>query len=328
VSGEEQRTDQRPKSAGRVDAIDVARGVALIGMAAFHLSWDLADFRLVSPLLPFTLPMRLLSHTVAGAFLALAGVSLALAHRDRLNLTPFGKRLALVAGAAALVTVGSSVFAPGLAIWFGILHCIAAASLLALPLIKAPAWPSLAAGATAIVLPFLFPSKAFDAPMLLWLGLGEALPNTLDWRPLLPWAGVTLLGLGLARLPGALPWLTRPQRWRARSAPVRSIAFAGRHSLAIYLVHQPILIGVVWAVAVSGLIATTPPPNLNRPAFLTACHRSCINAGGTSDECDASCRCVADAIEQSGNAGREEQGGPQRGREAELRRMVDACMAR
>ncbi len=55
-------------------------------MAAYHLSWDLADFGLVSPLLPFTPPMRLLSHTVASAFLALAGVSLALAHRDRLNL--------------------------------------------------------------------------------------------------------------------------------------------------------------------------------------------------------------------------------------------------
>ncbi len=61
-------------------------GVALIGMAAYHLTWDLADFQLVSPLLPFTPPMRLLSHTVASTFLALAGLSLALAHRDRLNL--------------------------------------------------------------------------------------------------------------------------------------------------------------------------------------------------------------------------------------------------
>ncbi len=328
MSGEEEETDQRPKSTGRVDAIDLARGVALIGMAAFHFSWDLADFGLVSPLLPFTPPMRLLSHTVASAFLALAGVSLALAHRDRLNLTAFGKRLALVAGAAMLVTIGSSLFAPGLTIWFGILHCIAAASLLALPLIEAPAWPSLAAGGAAITLPFVFLSKAFDAPALLWLGLGEALPNTLDWRPLLPWAGVTLLGLGAARLPGALPWLTKPQRWRAKSAPTRSIAFAGRHSLAIYLVHQPILIGMVWAVAASGLIAPTAPSKLNRPAFLAACDRSCMDAGGTSDECDTSCRCVADAIEQSGDAGREEQGGPQRGRRADLKRMVDACMAR
>ena len=72
---------KRGRCSCRVDAIDCARGFALIGMAVFHLCWDLADFRLVPPLLPFTPPMRLLSHRVASVFLALVGVSLALAHR-------------------------------------------------------------------------------------------------------------------------------------------------------------------------------------------------------------------------------------------------------
>ena len=305
----------------RVDAVDVARGLALIGMAAFHLTWDLADFRLISPLLPFTPPMRLLSHAVASAFLALAGLSLALAHCDRVNLQAFGKRLAIVGGAAALVTAGSAMFAPGMAIWFGILHCIAAASLLALPLIEAPAWASLAAGAAAITLPVFVQSKAFDPPALLWLGLGVALPNTLDWRPLFPWAGVTLLGLGAARLPGVLKWLTRPGRWRARSARSRALSFAGRHSLAVYLVHQPILIGLVWAVATSGVFAPAPPPNLDRPAFLAECQRSCMARGGTADTCAMSCRCVADAIERSGDAGRLDKE-----HDEKVKRLVDACI--
>ena len=297
-------------------------------MAAYHLSWDLADFGLVSPLLPFTPPMRLLSHTVASAFLALAGVSLALAHRERLNLPAFGKRLALVGGAAALVTVGSSFFAPGMTIWFGILHCIAAASLLALPLIEAPAWASLAAGAAAIALPMFVQSKAFDSPAVLWLGLGEALPNTLDWRPLLPWAGVTLLGLGLTRAPGVLPRLTRPGRWRARSWPSRAIAFAGRHSLVVYLVHQPLLIGVVWAVAASGLVSPAAPPQTDYSAFLAACTRSCVSTGRPEEECDTGCRCVKDAIERSGEAERLGKGPPEGERDATLRRMADACMGR
>ena len=89
---------------GRVDAVDCARGLALIGMAVYHLSWDLADFRLASPLLPFTPPMRLLSHSVASVFLALVGVSLALAHRNGLNLRAFWRRLAIIGAAAALVT--------------------------------------------------------------------------------------------------------------------------------------------------------------------------------------------------------------------------------
>src|SRR5208337_2410056 len=209
VSGGEAPADG-PLKTGRVDAVDCARGLALVGMAAYHLTWDLADFRVVSPMLPFSPPMRLVSHVVGSAFLALVGVSLGLAHRDRMNLPAFWRRLALVAGAAALVTAASLVFAPGQAIWFGILHCIAVASLVALPFVEAPAWASLLAGAAAIALPFFVHSTLFDPSALLWLGLGEALPNTLDWYPLLPWAGVVIIGLGFARLPGVLPRLTSP----------------------------------------------------------------------------------------------------------------------
>ena len=194
--------DSPGKSSGRVDAVDCARGIALIGMAIYHLSWDLADFRLAPPMLPFTPQMRLLSHIVASAFLALVGVSLALAHRNGLNLRAFWRRLAIVGGAAALVTAGSFVFAPSEPITFGILHCIAVASLTAAPFVTAPASASLAMGLSAIAAPWLGRSTLFDLPWLLWLGLGEALPNTLDWRPLLPWAGVVFLGLGAARVAG------------------------------------------------------------------------------------------------------------------------------
>ena len=224
--------DGPPKTGGRVDAIDCARGVALIGMALYHLSWDLADYQLVSPMLPFSPPMRLFSHAVACTFLALVGVSLALAQRNRLNLPAFLRRLAIVAAAAALVTVGSLIFAPGEGIWFGILHCIVAASVLALPFIEAPAFASLLVGAAAIVIPFFVHSPLFDPPALLWIGLGKALPNTLDWYPLLPWAGVVFIGLGLALLPGVLGRIASPKRWRASSGPARAVCFAGRHSLA------------------------------------------------------------------------------------------------
>ena len=87
-----------------------------------------------------------------------------------------------------------------------------------------PAWVSLAIGLAAIATPWLIRSPLFDPPWLLWIGLGEALPNTLDWRPLLPWAGVVFLGLGAARLPGVVDWLKRPDCWR-RWAPARAICF-------------------------------------------------------------------------------------------------------
>jgi uncharacterized membrane protein len=318
VSGE----DGAVKLSGRVDAVDFARGLALLGMVAYHLSWDLADFRLASPMLPFTPEMRLLSHTVASAFLALVGVSLALAHRKGMNARAFWRRLAIVAGAAVLVTAGSYVFAPGETITFGILHCIAVASLVALPFVMSPAWASLAIGVAAIVAPFLIRSTLFDPPWLLWIGLGERLPNTLDWRPLLPWAGVVFLGLGAARLPGAIDRLTPPSRWRAGSAPARAMCFAGRHSLPIYLVHQPVLIGLFTALTAWGPLA----PRADRGAFLAACERACVGAGRTAAECDAGCRCVADAVEHSGDADRLATVTPER--RDELKRLADACMGR
>jgi uncharacterized membrane protein len=311
---------------GRVDAIDCARGFALIGMAAYHLSWDLADFHLVSPILPFTPPMRLLSHVVASAFLALVGDSLALAHRRGVNLPAFGRRLAIVALAAALVTAASYFFAPGQTIWFGILHCIVVASLLALPFLKAPAWASLATGAIMIALPFFVHSPVFDPPALLWTGLGVALPSTVDWRPLLPWAGVTLAGLGVARLPPVMARLVSPERWRARSGAPRVLCFAGRHSLPIYLIHQPILIGLVWAAAALGAPTfQSPPPDPQ--AFLSACVKACVSAGRAEEDCDASCRCVADAIGRSPDA-RRLDGAVDAEAEARLRALAQACMAR
>jgi uncharacterized membrane protein len=316
-------TSDAPRK-GRVDAVDCARGVALIGMAVYHLSWDLADFQLIPPSIPFSPPMRLFSHVVASAFLALVGVSLALGHRDRLNRPAFWRRFLIVAGAAALVTAGSSKFAPGMGIWFGILHCIAVASLVALPFIEAPAWTSLLGGAIAIGLPLDVQSPRFDAPALLWLGLGEAMPNTLDWRPLLPWGGIVLLGLGAARLPGVLAHLASPGRWRAGSPPARALCFAGRHSLAIYLVHQPVLIGLVAAVAASGLVAAVPAPPPD--AFLPTCQRTCVSAGRSAEDCETGCRCVADMIEGSGQADR--LGELDAERRAEIKRMADACMGR
>ena len=304
---------------GRVDAIDCARGVALIGMAIYHLSWDLADFRLASPLLPFTPPMRLLSHSVASAFLALVGVSLALAHRNGLNLGAFWRRLAVIVGAAALVTAASLVFAPGEGIFFGILHCIAVASLLAAPFVSAPPWASLAVGLAAIAIPVFVRSTLFDPPALLWLGLGEALPNTVDWRPLLPWAGVVFLGLGVARNPAVMARLTSAERWRAASKPSRAFCFAGRHSLAIYLAHQPILIGLLFALTAWGPLA----PKADADAFLASCEQACQAAGRDGATCENACRCVADAAKGIGAA--DQSGRLDAEQEAELRRRADAC---
>ena len=282
----------------RIAAFDVARGLALIGMGVYHLSWDLAYFGLASESLPFSPGMRVLSHFVASAFLGLAGVSLAIAHRFGPRWRAFLIRLLKIAGAAALVSLASYFAAPDEPIWFGILHCIAAASLVAAPLLSAPPWAALLAGAAAIAAPRFLASAVFDPPALLWLGLGTEPPFTLDWRPLLPWAGATLIGLGLTQL--FLPRLVCGPlaRWRPRASPGRALAFAGRHSLIIYLVHQPILFGFIYAVThLTGVAALK-----DRDRYIAACRPACVEAGGEIEACKAACECVAAGAENAGLA--------------------------
>jgi uncharacterized membrane protein len=282
----------------RIAAIDAGRGIALAGMALYHLSWDCAYFGLAPSDLPALAPMRLFSNLVAGAFLATAGVSLALAHRDGLRSPAFWRRIGKIGGAAALVTAASYVFARQETIYFGILHCILVASLISAWLIGVPAWISLAIGALALLAPALVVSPAFDAPALVWLGLGTVPPHTLDWRPLTPWSGLVFLGLGAARLDLRRFAAGRLAAWTPRSAGGRALTFAGRHSLAIYLVHQPVLLGLLFA----GTSLTGFEARREAKEFSHVCQRECVGGGGAPDVCRRACGCVLHGLLDAGLA--------------------------
>ena len=279
----------------RIPAIDLARGAALIGMAIYHLSWDLAYFRIIPGAFPIDPPMRLFSHVVAGAFLLLVGVSLALAHSAGVNRPGFLRRLAIVGAAAALVTLATRAFAPGETIYFGILHCIALASVLALLLVRAPTWIALAAAALAFAGPLIFVNPRFDAPTLVWVGLSTWTPTTLDWRPLFPWSGFVFLGLGLTRL-APQSWTSSPlARWRPVAASWRAWTWAGRHSLAIYLVHQPILFGALFAFStLTGL-----GDRGDADAFAATCQSECLAGGGAPKICGDACRGVVKGLQSA-----------------------------
>ena len=312
-----------PAKLSRIAAIDVARGASLVGMGVYHLTWDLAYFGFVSASLPFTPAMRLLSHGVASAFLALVGVSLALAHPHGLRWRAFARRFATIAGAALLVTLATFLLDRDEPILFGILHCIAIASLIAAPFVGAPAWAALAAGALALAAPLALTSESFNSPALIWLGLGTVAPASLDWRPLLPWAGVVLVGLALTR--ACLSRLARWSwtRWRPAAIPSRALGFAGRHSLALYLVHQPILFAALFALAA----ATGPTARRDRDSYLASCRPACVEAGGEAVPCAKACACIADRAQAAGvslGVALGQGGGDERRR---LKSIVEACSA-
>ncbi len=312
-----------PAKRARIVAVDAARGVALGGMVVYHLIWDFAHFGLVAPTAPFAPATRALSHVVASAFLALVGVSQALAHPHGLRRAAFLKRLALIAGAAALVTAASYAIDASEPILFGILHCIFAASLIAALFVAAPPWAALIGGALAVAAPFVFTSAAFNPPALVWLGLGTAAPNTLDWRPLLPWAGVVLIGLGVAQAASQLLSGWRWTAWRPMRWPGRAFAFAGRHSLVLYLVHQPILFGLLFAATdLTGFTA-----GWRRAEFESVCRRECAAGGGAPDFCAAACGCVTQGLQQAGLSRAVARDALDETQRRDYSRIVRACSA-
>ena len=100
---------------GRLDAVDVARGLALVAMAGYHFTWDLAYFGVIDASTPFQPPMQVASLLIGGTFLALAGLSLALAHARGFRPGNFLKRLALIGAAmvALPLVYASPVFKIG-----------------------------------------------------------------------------------------------------------------------------------------------------------------------------------------------------------------------
>jgi len=231
-----------PAKAGstRIQAFDVVRGAALLCMFVYHGAFDLAFFGIVAPSFPFIWPMRMFSHLVASTFLALVGVSLSLAYSDRALGLGYLRRLAVLWSAACAISLATYAFAPGAYISFGILHCIAAASVLGGLATRAPAIAGYALGAMLLASPMLVEASGWHVAWPLWLGLSGQEPTTLDWRPFAPWGGVTMLACAAARSTWGLRSIKECSAWRSERRVARATAFLGRHSLAIYLVHQPI----------------------------------------------------------------------------------------
>ncbi|MGI6244747.1 MAG: heparan-alpha-glucosaminide N-acetyltransferase [Pseudochelatococcus sp.] len=232
----------------RVTALDAARGLAIVAMISYHLTWDLYVTGFTSINAATDPWLRLYARLIAASFLTVSGIALVLAHEGGAGGRRFLRRLATIAAAALAVTAGSWFAFPHSFIFFGILHCIALSSVLALPFLRAPAWATALAALVVLVLPQVFASPAFEVWWLLWLGLGEIPPLSNDYVPIFPWFGFVLAGIAFWRwLPPGLR--QEAARWRANGPVGRGLVFAGRHSLVIYLTHQIVLLGILTGLA-------------------------------------------------------------------------------
>jgi uncharacterized membrane protein len=272
----------------RIPALDMARGIALLAMILYHTGWDLSALGLAGASLRENPVWQVFGNLIAASFLLLAGVSLVLAHGGGVNRAAFLRRLAQVAGAAALITGVTWYLFPQQFIFFGILHAIALGSVLALPFLRAPLALVLLAAGLMFVLPAMVKSEVLSSPWLVWLGLALHVPPSQDFVPVFPWFGFLLLGVVLARVVEMTRWAAPPPERQ----PAKLANLAGRHSLAVYLLHQPLIYGTLWLMAQ----ATSPPVDTEMRDFLASCARECTSNGGVPRVCTPICACAAETL--------------------------------
>ena len=198
--------------------------------------------------------------------------------------------------AGALVITVTTWFAfPDSFVYFGVLHAIALFSLMALPFIRAPLWLAAITAAVFIALPQFYADPLFNERAWSWLGFWVVPPPTNDLVPVFPWFGVVLLAIVATRIARNRGWLDRLALVQPASRVAAILGWLGRWSLVIYLIHQPLLLGIIYP------LSTTLRPDLAMRDldFLRACQQTCLAGGTDTDRCTTYCQCGLEGVEQN-----------------------------
>jgi uncharacterized membrane protein len=241
-------------SSERFWEIDALRGIAIILMILYHLVFDLNYFRLFTTDLN-SLPVLLFLYPVSTTFLLLVGISLTVSYSRAQQILSirqlrikFLKRGTSVFGLGLIITLVTWVYPHDGYIVFGVLHCIGLSILLVYPLIRFRKLP-LILGVLCIILGvYLRIAVVVDFPWLLWLGFVPSGFYTLDYFPLLPWFGVVLIGVFLGNNLYQNDKRKFSVKDHSQFIVSRGLCFLGRHSLIIYLLHQLLIVGLLYVL--------------------------------------------------------------------------------
>ena len=228
----------------------------MVWMTFYHLSFDLNHYRWISQDFyrdPFWTWQRT---AIVSLFLLCAGAGQAVAVHQGQSWPRFWRRWCQVAGCALLVSAGSYLMYPQSFIYFGVLHGVAVMLLIVRLTAHWGRWLWLCGGA-AIAMKFIAAYaittwgnlQFLNLKVFNWLGFISVKPITEDYVPLIPWLGVMWWGMAAAQAllrqrPEVLTGATS-----SHIAPaMRWLAFLGGWSLLYYMLHQPVLLGVLEAV--------------------------------------------------------------------------------
>ncbi|MCX6688595.1 MAG: heparan-alpha-glucosaminide N-acetyltransferase [Methanoregula sp.] len=237
--------------AERYPEIDLIRGIALVLMILFHTLFDLNFFSLFTIDL-YTIFWRLYAYGGVSLFLVIVGVSLTISraragrYLDARGLaTKFVLRGAKIICLGLLVTLATWWYLRDGYVIFGILSVIGV-SVLCSPIFFRFGKKNVIIGIVCIAIGWIF--ATINGPIwLLPIGIHPAAFWSVDYTPIFPWLGVVLVGIALGDVlyPGGTRSFKLPTFPPTAIAP---LTFMGRHSLAIYLVHQPIILAVLFVI--------------------------------------------------------------------------------
>lgn len=224
----------------RYPIIDTIRGLAILAMMMYHFGFDLNMQGYIVQDLNHSLVWQIARSLILGTFLFVSGFSMALAAHHSLKMRLL--RLARIVGCAMLVSMMSYIMFPTSWIFFGVLHFIVIANLICWIFMK---YEKLLLPTAIIVLAFGFfhQSALFDQPLLQWIGMMTHKPITEDYVPILPWLGIMLIGLYIGK-----SILREKNYWLLSFKPnavLKPAQWLGKHSLAVYMLHQPLLLGIL-----------------------------------------------------------------------------------
>ena len=236
----------------RIAAVDIARGLAIAGVVLFHIVWDLEFTGIISGVARHPAWLAF-GRSLAGTFMFLVGISLVLAHHAAVDKGAFARRLLTIVVAAGAITVVTWFVFPESFIYFGILHAIAAATLVGAAFLRAGAPLCLGAAVAVVLLPFFVQSPVFDTRWLAWIGFAEnPLPSN-DFVPVFPWVGITLFGMATAKLLRLGSNRSPSSKAPPRGGSAAALIWMGKQRLPIYLLHQPLLLAFIiplsWALS-------------------------------------------------------------------------------
>lgn len=228
----------------RIWELDALRGVMIWCVVAIHLIFDLYYFLGIDvvrdPVLQYCIDR------CGFLFVVLSGVSVTLGtHPVRRGLQVFGCGMVITAVTVGMYLMGMADDA--VMIWFGVLHLLGICMMLWPVFGRLPVWALVLCGALFVVFGVWMRTVQTSTMFLVPLGLTFPGFETVDYFPLFPHLGWFLFGAALGKTlyrkkTTKFPWCG------ADSLPVRFFRFCGRRSIWIYLIHQPVLYGVLMLV--------------------------------------------------------------------------------